>query len=43
MPDWSLTVVFENLKVLDKQIIISQLANDTTLFLKDEHQFPLPC
>lgn len=29
------------IKVLDRQLIISQLADDTTLFLKDETQIPI--
>ena len=31
----------EGLNVMDKQIVISQLADDTTLFLKNEDQIPL--
>ncbi len=31
----------EGLNVMDKQIILSQLADDTTLFLKNEDQIPL--
>ena len=31
----------EGLNVMDRQIVISQLADDTTLFLKSEDQIPL--
>jgi len=31
----------EGLNVMDRQIIINQLADDTTLFLKNEEQIPI--
>lgn len=35
------TSQIEGLNIMEKQIIISQLADDTTLFLKNEEQIPL--
>jgi len=31
---------FEKLTVLDNQLTISQLADDTTIFMKDSNQIP---